>query len=154
MRISFEPGTTKKFRRTAWKIQQTFRTPRNDLDRFTATMVSGMDELRGGQLAIYEWVFEPKELKALLHAASLPTELRRDQVLHAESLDEAAAMLRAAFASWVDFVFIPEPKTVCIYADHDEALTFFAQTRNNLTRAVEPLRELGYKVIEEYERRF
>lgn len=154
MRISFEPGVTKKFRTTAWKFQQTFRTPLKDLDRFTRIVTDGITDLKGARLAIYTWVFDPKELCELLRAASLPTDLPRDRIIHAESREEATSLLRATLAGWVDFAFIPDPKTFCIYADHDEDITFFAATRGNLNRAVEPLRELGYKVAEGRERKF
>ncbi len=150
MHISFEPGITKKFRTTAWKFQQTFRTPLNDLDRFTIEILSGMQDLRGARLAIYTWVFDPKELHGVLRAASLPT----DRVIHAAGREEATSLLRATLAGWVDFAFIPNPKTFCIYADHDEDITFFAATRGNLNRAVGPLRKQGFHLREDYIRKF
>ena len=154
VRISFEPGVTKQFRTTAWKFQQTFRTPLKDLERFTNLVTDGIEELRGARLAIYTWVFDPKELYALLSAASLATDLPRDRIVHAENRAEATSLLRAGLAGWVDFAFIPDPKTFCIYADHDEDVTFFAATRGNLNRAAAPLRKNGYQVIENYIRKF
>ncbi len=154
MHISFEPGITKKFRTKTWKFQQTFRTPLKDLDRFTNAILSSMHEIRGARLAIYTSVFDPKELHGLLRASALPTDLPRDRVIHAAGREEFTSLLRATLAGWVDFAFIPDPKTFCIYADHDEDITFFAATRGNLNRAVKPLREQGFKVVEDYIRKF
>jgi len=39
---------------------------------------------------------------------------------------ETAALLRAARADWVDFVFIPNPKPFVVYGDHDEFTTILA----------------------------
>jgi hypothetical protein len=113
-----------------------------------------MDDLRGARLLMDGWVFEPKELNAMLCAASLTTGLRRGTIVHAENQNEATALLRATLAGWVDFAFVPDPKTFCIYADHDEEITFFASTRGNLNRAVGPLTELGYEVVEGFVRQF
>jgi hypothetical protein len=62
-------------------------------------------------------------------------------------------LLLAVFSDWVDFIFVPEPKSFGIYADHDEFTTFFAHTRSNLNRVVKPLAEGGFKMIPDYERR-
>ena len=66
--------------------------------------------------------------------------------------EEVRLLLHAIFSDWVDFIFVPEPKSFAIYADHDEYTTFFAHTRSNLNRVVNALSD-GFKTVPEYERR-
>ena len=57
-------------------------------------------------------------------------------------------------SDWVDFVFIPEPKPFVIYADHDEYITFYANTKSNLNRVADALLAQGFKSVQNFERNF
>jgi len=155
MQISMAPGSTKKFRTTAWKAQLTFEMPSKDLHTFVAGIISAVPQIRSAQLTIYTSVFEPKHLIALLHMHSLSGDFKRDRCIVATGESEASPLLEAGLqGAALDFIFVPDPKPFSIYADHDGYITFFAQTRSNLNRVVGPLHQHGFKSVEGWERRF
>lgn len=96
-------------------------------------------------------MFEPKNLNALLARFSLPPALQKESSVQAANHDETGALLQAALDDWVDFWFVPTPKPFVIYADHDEYLTFFANSKSNLNGVSDPLREKGFETVD-YER--
>lgn len=59
MKFSENQGLLKKFRSAAWKFQQTFQTPLNDLNRFTSTIITAAGPLKTGTVAIDLVVFDP-----------------------------------------------------------------------------------------------
>ena len=67
-------------------------------------------------------------------------------------MEETHRLLIASFSDWVDFWFVPQPKSFAIYADHDEYTTFYASTKSNLARVVTPLLENGFKEVPGFER--
>jgi len=144
-------GALKKFRNTVWKFQQTFQTPLNDLQTFTSIIVAS-GPLTAATIAIDIVVFEPKHLLDLEARYSIPTTYQPGTSLTAERTPEIQELLSAVLADSIDFVFIPDPKPFTIFADHDEFTTFYAQTRSNLNRVVNPLVEAGFKQIQNYRR--
>jgi hypothetical protein len=153
MDISEAPGALKKFRRTAWKYQQTFLTPMDDLRSFVAAIVSANEQTKSGCVTIEQAVFEPTNLLKLLARHSMPPRYARGISLTAAGQQETETLLRAIFSDWIDFIFVPEPRSFAIYADHDEYTTFFAHTRSNLNQVVTTLADKGFKVVPDYERR-
>jgi hypothetical protein len=155
MTLSEATGALKKFRRTAWKFQQTFLTPKQRLPSYVAGIMSANEQMKSGCLTIEQAVFEPTHLINLLASHSLPPRSRYGcgLSLTATGQQEVEMLLLAIFSDWIDFIFIPEPKSFAIYADHDEYTTFFAHTRSNLNRVVKALAEGGFKMIPDYERR-
>jgi hypothetical protein len=155
MTLSEATGTLKKFRRTAWKFQQTFLTPKQSLPSYVAGIISANEQMKSGCLTIEQAVFEPTHLINLLASYSLPPRSRYGcgLSLSATGQQEVEMLLLAVFSDWIDFIFVPEPKSFAIYADHDEYTTFFAHTRSNLNRVVKALAEGGFKMIPDYERR-
>jgi hypothetical protein len=111
--------------------------------------------MKSGCLTIEQAVFEPTHLINLLasYSMSMPPRYGCGFSLTATGQQELEMLLLAVFSDWVDFIFVPEPKSFGIYADHDEFTTFFAHTRSNLNRVVKPLAEGGFKMIPDYERR-
>jgi hypothetical protein len=154
MLLTEAPGSLKKFKRTSWKFQQTFSTPLKNLAPFVATIVKASRPVQEGCLVIDQWVFEPKNLIALLAADSLPLRYGHDTSLTAAGENEITQLLQAVFADWIDFIFIPKPRSFVLYADHDEFTTFFAPTRSSLNRVVKPLSDQGFEVIRNYTRRY
>ena len=153
MNTSEAPGALKKFRRTAWKCQQTSLTPMNDLRSFVAAIVSANEQMKSGCVTIEQAVFEPTNLLNLLATHSMPPRYARGISLTAAGHQEIKALLHAIFSDWIDFIFVPEPPSFAIYADHDEYTTFFAQTRSNLNQVVTTLVDKGFKMIPDYDRR-
>ena len=151
MTLSATSGSLKRLRRVPWRFQQTFKTPLRNLQPFVATIISAREEIQGGTVTIDSVVFEPKNLNALLASRSLPSSLRTESSIEAAGYQEAGALLQAALGDWVDFWFIPTPKTFVIYADHDEYTTFFATSKSKLNGVVEPLLKQGFKAVN-YER--
>jgi len=151
MTLSEAAGAVKQFRRKAWRFQQTFETPVQNLGPFVKTIVSNQG-FQGGRLTVDQVVFEPKNLISLLHNHSITLECRRGTSLTAVGQEEIVSLLEAALGDSVDFIFIPEPKPFVIFADHDEYITFFANTRSNLNRVVTDLSARGFKIVRDYER--
>ncbi|MBZ5523974.1 MAG: hypothetical protein LAP21_17190 [Acidobacteriia bacterium] len=147
MTSSNAPDALTKFHRTPWKFQQTFKTPLKNLLPFVTITISAIQPFKSGQLTIETWVFEPKHLKAVLSSHSISAECQRGQCVTAVSEDEAAQLLEAALNDWVDFIFIPNPKSFAIYAHHDESTTFFAHTRSGLNRVTGALVAAGFEPI-------
>jgi hypothetical protein len=148
MNIAHTPGTLKRFGRTAWTFQQTFATPPRDIRRFATKIVTSLEPLLGGSVTIESVIFDPKHLTALLAPDRLPAHALTDVTLTAAGRDETARLLEAALSDWIDFLFVPQPKPVVAYADHDEFITFFAQRKSNLHRVTEPLRRAGFEPID------
>jgi hypothetical protein len=122
------------------------------LKPFVATIISA-GRIQGGCLTIDQAVFEPKNLIDMLSHYSIPPRYGRGSSVTAVGRDEVEALLQAAFSDWVDFLFLPEPKSFAIYADHDAFATFYAHTRSNLNRIAKALSEQPVKTIRGYERR-
>ena len=98
-------------------------------------------------------MFDPTHLIDLMNANSIPPRYQRGVSIIAVGLEESEALLEAALGDWVDFIFVPEPRSFAIYADHDEFTTFFAQNRSNLNRVVQALSGEGFKLESEYQRK-
>jgi len=154
MNISEAPGALKKFRRTVWKCQETFLTPMNDLRSFVAAIASANGQMKSGSVTIEQAVFEPTNLLNLLASHSMPPRYARGISLTAAGQQEIETLLRAIFSDWIDFIFVPEPRSFTIYADHDEYTTFFAHTRGNLNQVATALVDKGFKTVPDYDRHF
>jgi hypothetical protein len=156
MKLSETLNASKLVRKASWKFQQTFQTPLKNLEPFVASIVSAAKP-QSACLAVDQIVFEPEHLTSLLKRYSLPglppRNAERPSVT-AVGKGEVTELLHAAFADWLDFLFVPTPKPFVIYADHDEYATFYANTRSNLNRVVEALSEAGFEKVLDYERRF
>lgn len=152
MTFSDTPGALKKFRRTPWKFQQTYLTPLKHLHSFVAAIMSVNQEMKSGCFTIEQAVFEPTHLIKVLADHSIPPRYECGVSFTATGQKETQLLLHAILSDWIDFIFVPEPKTFAIYADHDEYTTFFAHTRSNLNRVVKALTDDGFKIVADYER--
>jgi len=63
-----------------------------------------------------------------------------------------ADLLQAAVGDWVDFVFIPSPEVVAIYADHDEYATFYTRDGATLKHVASGLEKSGFDAVRDYTR--
>jgi hypothetical protein len=152
MKLSDTPSALKQLRKASWNFQQTFKTPLKKLDTFVSSIVS-TGASQTACITVEQAVFEPKHLIDLLTRYSLPPRYGKGVSVTATGQREIEELLKAAFADWVDFLFIPAPKPFAIYADHDEYTTFYANTRSNLSRITEALSSQGFEEIAEYTRR-
>ena len=153
MTLSEATDTLKKFRRTPWKFQQTFLTPMQKLQSYVGVIVSASQQIKSGRVTIEQAVFEPKHLIELLTNYSLPLRYGCGVSLTANGRQEVEPLLLSVFNDWVDFIFVPEPESFAIYADHDEYTTLFAHTRSNLDGVVKALADGGFEMIPDYQRR-
>ncbi len=151
MKVSDSLGSLKQLRKTPWRFQRTFRTPLKKLDLFVTAIVSaGAHET--ACVTIDEVVFEPKNWIDLLTRYSLPARYEKGMSVTANGHREIEELLHSAFADWVNFLFVPDPKPFVMYADHDEYATFYANNRSNLNRIVQALSSQGFDEIAEYTR--
>ena len=79
--------------------------------------------------------------------------LSRDATIFARSTEDAQALLLAAFWDGLNFICIPTPKPFVFYADHDDWVTFYANSKSNLNRVIEPLASNGYKMVQDWQRK-
>jgi len=149
MTLSEAAGEIKRFRRRSWKFQRTFETPLKNLRSFVTTILA-TSPLKQGRTTVEQVVFEPKHLLDLLASRSIPAQHCRSVTLTTTDKSEIAPLLEAALGDWVDFLFVPVPTSFVIYADHDEYITFFANSRSNLNRVISALEAKGFKNVPNY----
>lgn len=149
MTVSLASGAFKKFRRTPWRFQQTVEQPKvGDLPRFISTILQGHD-IVAGTVTIDQVIFNTERLTALCPAGST---LTHDSSISAGSSADLHALLVAAFWDGLDFICIPTPKPFVFYADHDNWITFYANTKSHLNHVIEPLTAHGYKLVKDWQR--
>jgi hypothetical protein len=150
MTVSTTPGTLKKFRRTPWRFQQTVERPEaGKLERFVSTIIISHGGFETGTVTIDEVVFNTERMSVLCLAGST---LTHDSSISANSAEELQALLVAAFWDGVDFIYIPTPTPFVFYADHDDWITFYANTKSHLNRVIERLASDGYKIVQDWQR--
>lgn len=149
MLATYQPGAMKKFRRTPWRFQKTFLTPMGNLDRFAAIIFAALPDVTAGTVTIDATLTEEGPFAALLSTYRLPRSfLRHDGTIMAETPDEVQALLVSALQGAMDFIFIPTPKPFVWYADHDDYITFFANSKSNLNKVALPLLNAGFETVD------
>ena len=127
MNISLRASSGWRLRESPFPFQRTYVTPLTDLPRFVQSLLSSF-QLSEATVRIETIVFKPEELVEYLQSFGIVTnegELNRADLV-AENVVEATELLEHVFGEWIDFAFIPAPKSFVIYADHDEYTTVFA----------------------------
>jgi hypothetical protein len=150
--LSERPEEIRQFRVKPWPFQQTFKTPLKDLNRFVATILAPFS-LEKGTISTDEVVFEPEDLLHLLANNSLSVQDQYHLTIEAEGQQALADLLQAALGDWVDFVFVPSPEVIAIYADHDEYTTFYTRDDSTLKNLVSDLEKSGFDAVSDYTRR-
>jgi len=149
--LSERPEEINRFRANPWPFQRTFRTPLKALNRFVTAFLAPFS-LESGAISTDEVVFEPKNLLHLLANNSLSVENQYHLTIQAEGQQMVADLLQAALGDWVDFVFVPSPEVVAIYADHDEYTTFYTRDDTTLKNMASGLEKSGFETILDYTR--
>lgn len=150
MTVTPTPGALKKFRRTPWRYQQTVERPdAGDLERFVAAIITAHGRLEAATVTIDAVIFYTERMSALCPTGSA---LTHDISLNAQSAEETQTLLVAAFWDGPDFVCVPTPKPFVFYADHDDWITFYANTKSHLNHVIEPLASCGYKLVQDWQR--
>ncbi len=150
MTVTTTPGALKKFRRTPWRFQQTVERPdAGDLERFVSTIISAHGSLEAATVTIDAVIFDTVRMSGLCPTGAAIT---HDVSLVAQSAEEAQALLVAAFWDGPAFVCIPTPKPFVFYADHDDWITFYANSKSHLNHVIEPLTSHGYMLVQNWQR--
>ena len=149
--LSERPGEIQRFRAKPWPFQQTFKSPLKDLNRFVSTFLAPFSFAEGA-LSTDEVVFEPKNLLHLLANNSLSVEDQYHLTIRAVGHHAIANLLEATLADWIDFVFVPSPEALAIYADHDEFTTFYAPDDVTLKHVASGLVKSGFEAVLDYTR--
>lgn len=90
----------------------------------------------------------------MLERYALAPRYDRGVTITAEGRAEVSALLCSTLADWIDFLFVPQPHSFSIYANHDEFATFYAHKRANLNLVTGPLLlAAGFKLEADYERK-
>lgn len=134
-----------RFKADKWPCQTTFHTPLEDLPRFVSTAVSALGPLEKAVLAIDEVVFEPKTLKAFLSKYGINDEPLDGSEYQASGQTEAEGLLVAALSDWLDFLYLPYPERLAVYADHDEFITSYTNNRQELNYLNDVVKSAGYE---------
>lgn len=152
MTVTLTPGAIKKFRRTPWRFQQTVEIPQglNGRAGFASAIAAAHGRIEEATVIIDEIVFDVERMTALCPSGS-PLPLSRESSLLV-AREEVETLLAAAFIDGPDFIFIPTPKPFVFYADHDDWVTFYANTKSHLNHIIEPLASRGYKLVENWQR--
>ena len=129
MTLSESPASLKKFSKTPWKLQQTFRPPHRKLHDFTAAVVSACQPCQSACLTLDMVTNGPTSLIGLFKSHPIPPQFGHGWSIAAEGQTEIEAALYAALCDCVDFIFVPKPTPFAILADHDEYTTFYAPAR-------------------------
>jgi len=143
-----------KFREHPWEFQSTFETPLKNLDLFVKTILTSIPSPQSATFIIDSVVFEPRNLIRLLAGHSLPDGFERGTCLMTAGFTETENLLRVSLSDWIDFLFLPDPPTIAIYADHDEFMTLYGHEHSTLDGVVAALLEQGFKLQRDYRRHF
>ena len=139
----------RQFHADPWQFQQTFLTPHKDRSRFVSVLLAQFS-LESGALSTDEVVFEPECLLELMATHSIHVANYWNLNLSVEGQKPIADLLEAALGDPVDFVFLPVPEFLAIYADHDGYTTFYCKDQSVLTDLVSELVQAGFEPISDY----
>jgi hypothetical protein len=151
MTLTQTPGALKRFRRTPWRFQQTVERPHADgLAAFVSTITAAHGHIEEATITLDQIVFRTERMTALCPPGS-PLPLVRESSISVR-VEDVGALLVAAFMDGPDFIFIPSPKPFVFYADHDDWITFYTNTKSHLNHIIDPLASNGYKLVQSWQR--
>jgi len=110
--------------------------------------------MEAASLVIGLVVFEPHTVIEMLTRHSIQIPVTSGVFFEAKGKEESSELLCSVFSDWIDFLFVPEPQTFAIYADHDEYATFYSHTSATIDRLTKSLVGDGFKAVTNYVRSF
>jgi hypothetical protein len=154
MNINFASSKGWRLWEAPFPFQQTYVTHERDLSRFVHTLL-GPFEFNDAAIGVETIVFTPHELIAYLNSFGIVTEEGEEgalngAVIRAADASEAATLLECVFGEWIDFAFIPSPKTFVIYADHDNYTTVFTATPELLVSVRSAMDVQKFKAVDDW----
>ena len=149
--MKLSPGSSAdwRLRDAPFALQQTYKTPLDQLPRFISTILSPFSFFEGS-IWIEQIVFNPNQLIEHLSKFGVSSDESqlRNAVLYAENTSEAVILLEKVLGEWIDFAFIPSPKEFVIYADHDEYTTIFAASTKSLEIICSNMKQEGFQIVD------
>ncbi len=152
MTFSEDGSSLKRFRKNPLPFEKTYLAPQGNAEVFVAGIIAALHPVHGAELTVDHVVFEPQHLKAFAACGSIHpgTFIRCTLAVIGEM--EAQSLLQAALTDSIDFLFMPTPRHLVIYADHDEYITFFGAKKSHLSQVKEFMQASGIPEIENYRR--
>jgi hypothetical protein len=145
------PESIHDFRTNPWPCQKTLVTPRKNMRSFLSTLLT-VFPIEQGTASTDQVVFEPDNLMDLLKGHEVIIENRWSFCIEASKAEGVSALLGTMLNDWIDFVFVPSPAAFAIYADHDEYLTIYTPTTQQLNHLIDRLELEGFSFIGDYMR--
>lgn len=140
------PGALKNFRRTPWRFQQTVELSQSAcIEEFASLIIQSHPEITGGTVTVDEVVFDTDRLGSICPVSTI---FERDCSVMAQTREELYDLFVAALGDGLDFLCTPSPKPFCFYSDHDDWVTFYANTKSHLNHVIGPLASHGYRLID------
>ncbi len=129
MNISLKASNGGRLREAPFPFQQTYVTPLEGLSRFVRSLLTPF-VFNQASIQIETIVFNPEDLIEYLKLHGINTdegELNR-ATLTADDASEAATLLEQVLVQWIDFAFVPSPRTFAIYSATAEFTTIFTSS--------------------------
>jgi hypothetical protein len=145
------PAEIVRFRGDSWPHQQTFETPLRDLRRFVSRIFEPF-ALESAVVTTDEVVFEPEHMLEHLAKASIRVENLWHFSIRSEGRADSEELLACLLSDWIDFLFVPKPESVAIYADHDEFTTIYGPREEVVREIAASLEAAGFKAVRNYVR--
>jgi hypothetical protein len=139
------------FHRDPWPVQQTFSTPLQDLNSF-ASVIEGGFVWQRADFSTDEVVFDLDDTLRLMEKYHLHLDNPWEFNLRVYGPEKIKEALEAVLGDWIDFLFLPSPESIAIYADHDEYTTFYSKNAGTLAGLTQRLIGAGFRPIEGYVR--
>jgi hypothetical protein len=110
---------------------------KDDLIRADLTLLEGIKREEGGDetVQVFQHVENPYNFTVV-----------------ADGQHDIAELLEEILGNWIDFVFVPSPQLLAIYADHDEYTTFYTPNEAGLQLLTTTLEDAGFQAIVNYTR--
>lgn len=131
----------------------TFSAEGDRYGKFFSAIISALSKSTGAMVTIAQVDTGTPFLNKLLCVDESTISLERGTTIEAECHNEIEPLLDAAFRDGNDFLFVPTPKRFLIYED-DGFTTFFANSKANLNLIAQPLGQLGFGIIRNWQCRF
>lgn len=154
MEVQGTPGVVKRIRRACGHFQRTFLNSGGRSTEFAAAFLGPHLPLKRARIAVDAVIFTPRRITALLAHHGHAVDLRRDWTIAVDRPVEISDLLEAALSDGLEFYFVPEPRRIVLYSDHDDFATVFGTTKGAVSRTATSLSAAGFEEVRSYHRTF